>query len=270
MIFGRLIVLSVEEFEKKRKIYFDIINAMKDYSSSCLVGIYGVVNNDEGILVGTGTYIKLQKKLYIITARHVLEECDKYKNVAILQSNGKPPLLLEGKQYRSDPPLDIGLCEVNENMVNLEYVKPVDLQNIADSSGSIENEVLFIHGFPGQYSHFTAFFERAIITESFPYGSEIGKHSYEWFKDAKHFAFAYPSDGNFAENNERKDLPNPPGLSGSAIWALYQGKWLDKWTPDKAKIIGIAYMWDQHAQSLIAIRVEEIRKYLVSVGLIEC
>lgn len=248
--------------QEKLTEFFRVIDALALYTAPALCSIIGVDAVDYGELVGTGTYLRYGDRLYILTARHVAEEaCSKYPGCAFSVGAGKRPILITRPfVLHKEPFLDIAVLPVDEQDIVGTSVVPFAPSVLAESSADLE-DYLFIHGYPGAKSRFSAL-GQGIVSSTQPYGTVTGTSVWAGFDDKIHFALEYPGEGQEHSDGRAATLPDPHGLSGTAVWRTGRAKAGANWTPQDAKIVGIVHRWDQDSSTLVATRIEPVLEFL--------
>jgi hypothetical protein len=122
--------------------------------------------------------------------------------------------------------------------------------------------MLFVHGFAAQQSYFSAS-GKALIAKSLPYLTQE-RPLPEHHDSQVVFALHYPAKKVPSISGADVDLPDPHGLSGTAVWDTKffatQGR---NWTPAQASMVGLVRAWDQGNQALICVKIEVVREFLV-------
>jgi hypothetical protein len=79
------------------------------------------------------------------------------------------------------------------------------------------------------------------------------------------FALVYEMDKATATDGSSRKLPEPPGLSGSAIWntGFARMGYFENWSSAQARIIGITQRWDPDHSCIIGTKAEAIRSFLL-------
>ncbi len=248
--------------EKKIKESFRVFDALALFTAPALCSIIGVDDVAYGELVGTGTYLRYGDRLYILTARHVAEDaCSKYDACAFSVGAGKPPILITRPfVLHKDPFLDVAVLPVEETDIADTSIVPFDASLLAENSTDLE-DLLFIHGYPGARSRFSAL-GQGIYSSTQPYGTVSGSSVWKGFDAKIHFALEYPGEGQEQSDGRAATLPDPHGLSGTAVWRTGRAKSGPKWTTNDARIVGIVHRWDQDSSTLVATRIEPILEFL--------
>ena len=235
---------------------------MAVYTQPSLAAIYGSRNTEKGELVGSGTFLNLHGNPYLLTAAHIALISEKYIGLAHSRSNGFTPSYLTHPYQILDEHLDICLVRIEASTLRETAITPLNASKIAKTSSNINNDILFVHGYPGQRSKFFTF-ANGVASKTLPYGTVIGRSVCDWFDERVHFALEYPADNLIDETSSPTTLVIPSGLSGSAVWKTNQHTLSNTWKPDAAEIVGLVHHWDQTAQSLIATRIEVIRDFMI-------
>lgn len=234
--------------------------AAKYATSGYVTAICGKIDNDEGKLVGSGTFVSLGGDTYLLTADHVIIQRRQLYEDLVRRSTPSPVPI--GYCARSEYRLDLSLAYVG----NDTSIIPAPAQLLAASSSNVDDEHLFVQGFPETQSRFTAF-GPAVMSDSQPYVTYT--HVGLWpgyFDPAVHFAIEYPAPEvlQIDERGRPHALPPANGMSGCAVWSLSHSVGAG-WSPEQARIVGVAHRWDPVSQSLIVTRIEAVREFLLKV-----
>lgn len=239
---------------------------MKAYTASFLAPVYGAVDEQSGDLVGTGTFVRTGKGVFLLTAAHVAKKVET-EYIAAGHSVGPAGRLVQfSSKFTRDDGLDVAVVHIDESTLNQGQRRAVNLADAAGCSTSIDNDLLFIHGFPGEKSRFFAMLG-GVLSTTLPYSTCIGTSAYSWFDTNLHVAAEYHPDG--AENLTDKvvALPDAHGLSGTALWTTCSAENVGEWAPEKARIVAVIHNWDQAAHSLVGTRIERVMEFLVRHGI---
>ncbi len=123
----------------------------------------------------------------------------------------------------------------------------------------------YVHGYPGEKSHWLPIVNGGIHSESLPFGGSDATSVWQGYDPKLHICISYPNDGWFDRSGKSIPMPAPEGLSGSALWQTYRRDHSTGWNPGMAEIIGVIHRHDPVAQSLIATRIEPIRGFILNV-----
>lgn len=125
---------------------------MKPYTKPALAVVYGVVSENFGVLIGSGTFLRLCGKTYLLTAEHVVDEGKKYESIAHTSSSGSKPEPFKHGFRIAKPPIALALGRVDDEVVREHGIVPWGAEVLAGAADSVERDVLFVHGYPGEKS----------------------------------------------------------------------------------------------------------------------
>ncbi len=263
---------------EKEAAFKKVNNAMKPHTGRFVAAIYGCISRDDGELLGSGTFLEVGGTTYLLTAAHVAEEgLKRYWKMACSTGNGLPPQILENPIICRGFPSDLAITRVEPppptapgrgnphgpQAPSLVGIDVLPSGRFASELGTAETDVLYVHGFPGKYSRFLRL-GNGVFSDSFPYGTCLGSSNYSWFNPSVHFAVEYPASGQQDEFGKPATLPDPHGLSGSALWKTNLNSVpVAAWSTDTARVIGVVTTWDMDAQSLVVTRIEAVREFVL-------
>lgn len=257
------LILTPEHREKFKRA-MAVYDALKETTRLSLVSIAGIVSEDEGTFQGTGTIVELKGQILLVTAEHVVSQIETagYKGVAFSNGNAKS-YARAPYPFTKSRDLDVAFVRIPRPEQPDSDRVPCPEHLIATSAAGVENDLLFIRGFPGKFSRFFKI-SQGIVSETLPFGSGPGTPKWPHFDPSVHFAIDYDPKNNEASDGSFADLPDPHGLSGAVVWNTRKAELREKWTPNDARIAGIVQRWDQDGQCLIATKIEKIFPFLVS------
>jgi hypothetical protein len=128
-----------------------------------------------------------------------------------------------------------------------------------------EKDLLFINGFPGKDSRFSALL-KGIRSKPLVYAAYSGISDDSWFNPAMHLAIHYDPKNFIGGDGLPADFPFPDGLSGSTVWRIPRMEEQGTWAPQNARIVGLVQRWDHTGRFLIAARIEHVLSFLRSVA----
>lgn len=236
---------------------------MAQFTKPSLSAVYGIINQSKGSLFGSGTFINFHNSTYLITAGHVLETPSRFQGLAHSCSDGNKPSIFKYPKIVLKNTIDLGIVRIDSKILNNTSIVPLDANSLAYSSNDIKDNLFFIHGYLGKKSQFMQRIVNGVVSKSQPYITVLGASGYSWFNEKFHFALEYPAEPQM----KGYILPNPYGLSGSAVWSI---EYDSNWDAEKAKIIGIVHTWDPHQESLVATRIEIVRDFILKYLRKEC
>lgn len=221
-------------------------------------------------LVGSGVYVELGGGVFLLTVEHVSRErkTSEFDDLYYFIGSGRKMENIHHTIYESLEPMDLAMFRVDTAPFDSSDLRPITLAQFADSSEIGPNELLFLNGFPRKGSYATAFTgELSFQAESQPYGCFLGEACGEQFNPRHNFAITYPMMVPIArEDGKVYSLPMAEGISGSAVWRVNQTGRGEEWSPDRARLIGIAYRQDLAKHSILVTRVEDVRQFISEVS----
>jgi hypothetical protein len=260
---------------EKQRIMMDVVSQLKEHTGPSLSKICGARSEDTGELVGSGTVVELRGKPYLLTAEHVAKQLFAENTDGSRKfPEGLCHSLDYGEQMAWIPfpwftwptPKDIAATRIDPVVLEATRVVPLKATRFADNTDSLNDDLYFIHGWPGKESRFTTFFDRGVVSTSQPYGGWLtNKSSWPQFDPKVHFAITYPMTELIDEHGQPAKLPLPGGMSGSLIWKSNRVGAKSGWTPEMATVAGLAHRFDESEQCLIATRIEYVKGLLLSM-----
>jgi len=232
----------------------DVTSKMKLFSFPSLAAIYGSRDEHDGELVGSGTFINIRGETYLLTAGHIASEKNNYKRLVHTRSIASSPAWLTNHFHVLNQFLDICIVKIDSDNLKGTTIIPVDIARLAHQSNYLEGDILFTHGYPGAKNISVNLLDTD-FSKTQPFCTFIAHSVYPWFDSQYHFALDYSQTGQ---------LDDPHGLSGSAVWKTNIDNSTAHWSPLNAEIVGVVHHWDGTAHSLIATRIEIVRKFLLN------
>lgn len=242
---------------------------MKDRTAPHLAAVYGALSESEGELVGSGTFLDLWGEPWLLSADHVLrlrtarllDDSLKYVTLACSGGDGEVPVVLGAPCFGWRAPFDVAATPVLGPLPSDRH--PLPARYLARSSAGVEEAILFVHGFTGAQS---LNLSTGVVSRSLPYLSGPGgTSSATWFDPKVHFTVAYDALGLINERGASAEFVKAGGLSGAAVWAVNGYADVEGWSPERARVVGVATHWDQDNRLLIATRIEVVRELLLTV-----
>lgn len=270
--------MSTEAGKVDAKTAGDIVSNMKTYTKPMVAVIYGVINENEGETVGTGTFIKINGKIYILTALHVLK---KARNNAPYKGPAYSCLLRDANLESGEPVhqiagavetvenFDLALTEIDPSTVSSDQIPELSTM-LAPSQNLSPEELVFVHGCPGKRNRFSplAGANGGIIGETVSLLRQTAQSNDNDFQPDHYIAIDYRMTGNIALDGPAAgkpiELPLAFGFSGSSLWRV---NWSEKdWSPSRSRLIGLLPLWHPRDQQIWAVRSEIIFAFLASLA----
>ena len=247
----------------KTQFVLSTVQPMAQYTLPYVVSIIGVHSPSEGRHVGSGVRCILDGRRAIVTARHVIQEATSYPGgFALSAGYGASPYQVHGA-VRCDWAADLAVYFLPDDYkAPNESVAFWSDERIDRACDRVATDYLFVHGFPGRRSRFSAF-GPGVVSSSLPYGVmqklEVLPSDLQEYHFALDFAPANMkviSQGASADTDPPID---PHGLSGSPVWRIgASGRSTAEWTPELSVLVGIITQWRPREQVLVATYVRRI------------
>lgn len=250
----------------QKQVWLHVLDRMKRYTKPAIAAVYGVEAEDHGLLVGSGTFMQILGATHLVSVSHVLEIAMEFQFLAHSNDYGTKPVPMKFPFHLQPYPLDLGFTRVDQEAMVQGAVTPWPVEVLAGATGDLDNDILFIHGYPGERSKWLPIINGGVTAESLPLGTVVRHEETGWvdFDPQLHFAMEYWRDGWFDEKGRTMSRPNPHCLSGSAVWRVnIKGRNHKDWRPEDARIVGILHRYNPDYDCLIATRVEHVRDFLL-------
>jgi hypothetical protein len=211
-------------------------------------------------LHGTGVFLQIGDRHFILTAAHVLDSNVYHKIPLTLGSerNGGPPVLLNGaKIWQSDFPVN---ADVNDPEARLadpydnafialtaEHAQslmsrriPITLQMLDLSEVPKSGCFLFL-GFPGEYAR-TSTIVQMVSVEMFRYITELDSRNKA--NNGISVLFKYLPGSVYSDGSDAL-LPDLHGMSGCGVWRLSTMIPFEHWSLNDVKLVATEHEWNK-------------------------
>ena len=220
---------------------------------------------DHGEGWGSGSFIELEGKTYILTNEHVAKIRHRGEALGFQFADQEALFSVRGNHVDQSWPWDLALLPVTEKVwTGGEHAsKAIQIGQIALAHTPMPTEVFALAGFAGEGTsfHFNTLVCKA--TTSLAREVELPKDN-RWDKRF-HLGLDYRPD--LATNAVGKEgLPTPPGLSGSTVWNTCFVEAKKKgigWSPELAQVAGVVWGWPSGGGFIVATRAEHVRSFLL-------
>jgi hypothetical protein len=207
-----------------------------------------VIQGEQAIQWGTGTFFRVDEASFLVTACHVWEDavrCGYERDLFVFGIDGEvqmKPVPLKGNLHRAKDPADVAVFALDETTVS----------GLGESRFLRLNEVglrprepgwCFVFGFPVEPKKevadlspfkFNQLFLLAPLTLE---GDGLDGYSRDY-----HFLLDASRDDLWLPDGTPGELPHRlNGISGCSVWQpeLPQGNVVDNWKPDCTRIVGV-------------------------------
>ena len=249
------------------KVMGDLTKAMTTHLSQYRTPVFKHVD-DIGLGHGSGSYIRLGNRVFILTNEHVASVRREDQQLTH-QLNGQEDIRpIRGNHVAHAWPVDLALLPIDPEAWSSasNASAAISLEQIAHTHSPVAHEILALTGIAGANAGFV--FDTLLWRPNCYLARETDPPAHDAFDGQFHFAIDYNPD-LATDVIERIGLPLPKGLSGSTVWstgfveAKMQGI---QWHPDLAKVTGVVWGWPSSAGCLIATRSEHLRSFLAEAA----
>jgi hypothetical protein len=184
---------------EKQPILMDVISRMKEYTCTSLSMICGA-RTDTCELVGSGTIVELRGRPYLLTAEHVAKQLfaqgtdgsRKFpEGLCHSVGNGERMAWISFPWFAWSIPKDIAATRLDSVVLEGTQVVPLKATRFASNTDGLNDDLYFIHGWPGTESRFTAFFGGGVVSRSQPFGGWLtAGTTWPQFDAKTHFAIS--------------------------------------------------------------------------------
>jgi len=249
----------------------ELVAAMRDHVDQFISPICATLEDETGVqfgkVVGSGTFVSLRGEPWIVTNEHVARAQAEHVLAHFRGNDMYAAAIVHGFVCLS-PPEDMALARIEPSMLEGAEKIPLPLDRVATEFSPIEGEVLFVMGYPGKRSHFSAL-AGGLQTWPLPFATDVAALP-EGTDNAMFFALDYPAgDQVVGLDGKRTSLSEPKGLSGSLVWNTRYVQRGNAWTPADAVVCGILQLWDQGNQLLIGVKANVFRGFLLDALRVE-
>ncbi len=238
---------------------FAVNEAMAAHVRASITPISKVLSNDHGELEGTGSYVEIHGKPYLITNEHVARVLQTHSIAHQFHGSDNVVRCLHPMLAQSAP-VDVAISAIDDRIWHMfaHTATPIPLSRFATRHNPVPGELLFIAGYSGDRS---AFWYNTLISRGMPYLTQEIMMSADHGNAEYHFALHYNPERASSPVDRAEGLPTPPGLSGSLVWNT---RFVERkqagvdWTPTDAQVTGIVWGWPSGGSCLIATKVEHL------------
>jgi hypothetical protein len=160
-------------------------------------------------------------------------------------------------------PTDAAIARIDEDIMAMGTKRAIPPTRISPTFSPAQGEIVFIHGYPGKDSRFSAI-GQGIHARTCPFATDVPVLP-AGYDPQLYFALSYPGSTEVKNfHGKRTTLPDPHGLSGTLVWDMrFAATGKAGWLPIQAIIAGLIWGWNEKNQCLIATKVEVVRHFLI-------
>lgn len=214
---------------------------------------------DHAILEGSGTYISLEDRIFILTNFHVAD-ARSATQLLIHQLKDQEQLVpIRGNHLAIPLPQDVALLPVDADAWAAagHNSRAITTGIILPTHYPAPTELLFLMGYAGARHSFR--WDTLITPVTTSAAREVPLPSGDpRFDTNYHFGIDY-NPGKAVSLGSGPGLPIPNGMSGSLVWntRLVECKLKGiSWTPAEARVTGLVWGWPSQVGCLVATRAE--------------
>lgn len=234
-----------------------IVQGLQAESGKFATGIYGVA--EAGVrLIGSGWFDSRGETRRVITARHVISAAESGEEIGFGRGNGMKAARPANEWRLGVDPLDVAIADLSPGILEGSGRHLLPSNRYAPSSENLEDDALIIHGFPGVQTFGLA---TGLAARSSGQVTGLGTSKSSRFNPDMHFAIRYSFEARTPDGSSAA-VPEPRGMSGSAVWRANLPRNRADWTPEMASIVGLAFAWDRESGSILVLRIEALREFL--------
>jgi hypothetical protein len=215
-------------------------------------------SSDEPRLIGTGWFLEDNAHGRIVTARHVVTEARDIARIGFSRDNGAKCVRPKGDWTLPTQSVDLACATLWPGALDCCPKSILPKARLAQSSDQVENDVLFVHGFPGRKSFAIA---SGLMLKSHGLATAILLPPLE-NSFSPRFLIAYSSDGIHKSDGSPGDCPEPRGMSGSPVWRANWTGNPSTWNAGMATVVGVAVEWSQEYPALVVEPIETLNAFL--------
>ena len=261
----------------------DVTRRMSDHVANFVTPLSMSEAHGSGVSWGSGTYVQGAQHVWVLTAGHVV--------VKVPASGRLAHLPVPDGEYNSafgSPEVKLGEEDVAALPVSpcskflLAPARVLPQSAIGQRYEAAEEELLFWIGFPGyavnrdglpgaasqrvsMYGQLSTPW-KPILTQAIKEGISV---THPAFNRTKHIAVHYPDRGTRASDGQDVPLPNPKGMSGSALWDTKVVACMEtgvEWKPEMAQVCGVIWAaLPEEPLAVLATKIECVRSSLQNV-----
>ncbi|XHC26751.1 MAG: DUF2934 domain-containing protein [Phycisphaerales bacterium] len=240
-----------------------VCQAMAQHTQPFTAAIHRVVSHEYGEPCGTGSYLRLLGNVYLLTNDHVARYVQQGGLSHQPRQDDYAHRIIH--PFLSMPePVDSAISRVDDESWNLATKSAIPASRIAPSHSTAQHELLFLQGYPGERSRWSAL-ANGPISRSVPYLTQEATLP-AGLDPRLYFALLYSPEHAKAVDNKGSHLPLPPGFSGTLVWNTNYVKCQGQdWQPDQSEATGLVALWgqNQYSDMIIAVRIEVVRMFLL-------
>jgi hypothetical protein len=207
--------------------------------------------------VGSGVCVCIAGRYLVATVKHNIQDDDgkdvPLSGVEVRSRGEKWGEALKVRRAGRSPDLDLAWLELNPESLplpNLHFVAGDDIARLRDED---DLQPCLLQGYPAAIVERPAEAHGRPLLESGPLLTlSIASTRRKGPHDPGTFALEWPPhDGSLD-----KLLPGPHGVSGGGVWLFSKFQDHEVWSPERARLVGLASSWRQQDREEAIVRIE--------------
>ena len=239
--------------------------AMKDLLKRYRSPIF-IDHGDHGKPHGSGSFLMLGDRRFILTNEHVAAARRSGAQLGTRFDGHDDLIVLTGDHIELPWPWDLALIPISDQAwSSCEHTAlAINVNQISPAHAAAPTEVFALAGYAGERTHFV--FGEMQFGATTSLAREVQLSDHPEIDPRFHFGVAYLPDRATSVIGDR-GLPQPDGMSGSAIWntrfveARLNGL---EWSADLAVVTGVTFGWPSGQGAIAATRAEHLRSFLLA------
>ncbi|WP_152428292.1 hypothetical protein [Methyloferula stellata] len=240
---------------------------MKNFTAPFVSPISYEKPNDVPRLSGTGSFIEIFSRRFLLTNEHVLiddKTGDPFPDLAYgLRGTDNVFRMLNG-QVSAGYPIDCAIAPITAQVWEASHqAATIPEALITWAHVPVPREILFFRGYAQENSSFH--FEN-LLSGSTSYGTQEMAELPDGLNSRFFFTLHHSPEKAEMIDGDRS-LPLPPGFSGSTVWNTRYVECLSAdqaWTPAEARVSGIVCRWRTGDTGIVVLRIEYMRSWLLN------
>ena len=227
---------------------------VQDLRLPSVASIYGVHGDRSrpAELLGSGTFIQHRDDIFVLTAKHVVEQSQKYANV-LHDVGGNGELMVpfrNGWKGWNQEKGDLALWGCFHELLDASSVQPVPFVEPFGFTDASNDAFFIASGWPEELALAMPAAHEYRTTLHTVMGKTVA------LDDIPEHCFAFD-----CANDTRYF-----GMSGAAVWNLnlHRCRTAEEWTPQMSTFAGVVTRWDETEGLIIATKAELVREFLSS------
>ncbi len=224
------------------------------------------VDDESGAAHGSGLYLDIKGRPFLLTCEHVVRRgYEGGGRIAHLPRAGGNYHAFPNPWFSECDPVDLAVTAIDATNWSGGDRRALPVSRVAKSYEIAPNELLILSGYPAKAAYFSRFTGEPVLDSPLvPYTARVAALP-EGVDSARYFGLQYEMEKAEAADGGKGRLPPAPGFSGSPIWdaGFVAGGCREDWTPEAARVIGVAVRWNEGESFVLAVKAQHVRTFLL-------